>query len=122
VEPPEPDPSSSAWVVAESKPEPRPRPRWHRWAWLGVSAAAALGACAVCYFAVARVPMGGSADIPLPDNTRFGFRGMAGAERWRCDDGHDHYSIPYWSGIAGLGAVALFAWVRAGRARETRAA
>lgn len=77
-----------------------------------VSALSAIGLSAI---AIDRLPANGSADVELPDNLRFGFRGMAGTERWTCNDGHDHLSVPYWSGILAFGAVAVVCWARAGR-------
>jgi hypothetical protein len=74
-----------------------------------------IGALILCVVAIERVPLDQSADMPLPDNRRLGFRGMRGAEQWRCSDAHDHFSLPYWSGILGLGAISVFCWVSAGR-------
>ncbi|NUO47624.1 MAG: hypothetical protein HOV80_02080, partial [Polyangiaceae bacterium] len=91
MDPPEPD-SSAAWVVAESVAvPPRTRTRLGRWALLSIAVAGLVGALALCVVAFERVPLGQSADMPLPDNRRLGFRGMRGAERWRCSDAHDHF-------------------------------
>jgi hypothetical protein len=115
VDPPEPE-SSAAWVVAESVAvPPRPRSRLGRWALILLAGASLLGALVLCVVAFDRVPLGQSADMPLPDNRRLGFRGMRGAERWTCSDAHDHFSLPYWSGILALGAISVVCWARAGR-------
>ncbi|NUO54265.1 MAG: hypothetical protein HOV80_35925 [Polyangiaceae bacterium] len=115
MDPPEPD-SSAAWVVAESAVvPPRPRTRLRRWALLLLAIASLLGALVLSVVAFERVPLGQSADMPLPDNRRLGFRGMRGAEQWKCNDAHDHFSLPYWSGILALGALSVVCWARAGR-------
>lgn len=117
-EAPDPDPASATWVVAESEREVLPEPRWRRWVWAAVTIGCVLGALALAWVALQRVPADASADIPLLDGTRLGFRGMGGASRWRCNDGHEHWSVPYWSGIVALGVAALGSWVRMPPARR----
>ena len=61
-----------------------------------------------------------SMDVPLPDGVRPGFFGNAWPVRWTCSAGHDHWSLPYWSGTLFLLALAAVTWRAWSRRRVSR--
>ena len=88
------------------KPASVPSPPWRRRKWL---LAAAMVVCAG--LAVMLLVMGflrtRSLDVPLPRNIHLGFFLNSWPVRWTCPDGHDHWSMPFWSGALGMSVVTL---------------
>jgi hypothetical protein len=91
VEPPD---STTSWVgsIRSSRLGPV-KPSWKlriaRW----------LGLCAIAAFTVLGVAYNErSMDLPWTGDSRYGFYGNGLPTHWICDDGHDHYSLPFWMG------------------------
>jgi hypothetical protein len=90
-------PSTNAWEApVPSSVLSRPRPS--RKLWL----ARVLGTLAVVAFTVAGLfVIDRSMDLPWDGptgNERYGFHGNRQPKVWICNDGHRHYSLPFWAG------------------------
>jgi hypothetical protein len=94
---------------AWEKPASVPTPPW-RWRTRIHAALVALSLVGVLAFVVMGFARTSSLDAPLPGNIRLGFFGNTAPVRWTCSDGHDHWSMPYWSGaVLFVIVAALFA-------------
>lgn len=66
-----------------------------------------------------------SMDLVSTGDLRIGFHGARWFSHWTCDDGHDHWSGPYWLGLLLLApptGLVWFGWnrraVRAGQSQR----
>src|SRR5258706_12182988 len=92
------DPPSSLGGSVLSAPiasAPRPVTRRRARILTGLAIAFAIGTIA---FGIAGFVREASMDVPLPGNVRLGFHENGWPHRWTCPKGHDHWSVPYWSG------------------------
>lgn len=109
----EPQSGGVAMSVPEPpSPGPRPPRRWLRWPLLVL---AVLGTLWTVAFEVRALTSDRSLDAPFFGNVRPGFFGNGWPVRWTCPEGHDHWSLPYWSGtlvMTGLSVLLWRAWWR----------
>ena len=61
-----------------------------------------------------------SFDLPLPHDIRLGFHQNGWPLRWTCPVGHDHWSLPYWSGTLAFSLFTLWIWRAYLRVRISR--
>jgi hypothetical protein len=63
-----------------------------------------------------------SLDLPWTGTVRYGLYGNGLPTRWRCAEGHDHRSIPFWMAVLTVALITLVLfvrpWRRSSRMRE----
>jgi hypothetical protein len=52
-----------------------------------------------------------SLDLPLPHDVRVGLFRNGAPMHWTCDEGHDHWSIPFWMGSLLVAAPTFALWL-----------
>lgn len=60
-----------------------------------------------------------SLDLPLPHDVRVGLFGNGAPMHWTCDEGHDHWSIPFWMGALLVAVPTIVLWFVAAKKRDS---
>jgi hypothetical protein len=77
-------------------------------------AARAIGLAAVIAFTFLGLTSPSSLDVPWDGpsgNERFGFYQNGLPTRWICDEGHEHYSLPFWAGAVACAVPTALWWL-----------
>jgi hypothetical protein len=110
-------PSNETWSVPASTV--RPPPTWRRraraivvWTLRVVGTLAAVTLAAMGPFRQR------SLDLPLPHDVRVGLFRNGAPVHWTCDEGHDHWSIPFWMGALLVAVPTSALWLVAADKRD----
>jgi hypothetical protein len=103
------EPEADTWARSLPRSE-LARPKASKKLWV----ARVAGVLGICLFTVMGITWEPSWDLPWhgsSGNERYGFFRNGLPRIWTCDDGHDHYSLPFWAGAVACAVPTALWWL-----------